>query len=234
MTPEVQRELRQVILGVRSFADAEAAMPFLEALLGMGPAAITGILVDEMTSGLAVGRRQRVVTETGALIEVPTAQRAREIARSEARAIRESLSAAARRSSAEWRLDLAAGDLAETVWRAARQSDLVMFGYRPIRKYQGRVVLILDPDDPEPDLKAAAETLAASLGTDVTVIEAPLEESAALVSEKVDRLHAAVILTSLHAGRIATINDLRLFLSAARCPVALSGMGDLVQVSDAS
>ena len=57
-------------------------------LLGLRAATLAGLLVGEAVADFALGAGQRVVTATGALRDLPRGDRARAMARAEARAFR--------------------------------------------------------------------------------------------------------------------------------------------------
>lgn len=224
------RPPRRILIGAASYADARAALRLARRMVAQSHAVVGGLLVEEeILSGLPRLGRQRVVTVSGALREVPTAGQVAQMIESDAKAFQAALSELAMTAGP---LERRRGELTVSVWDAAQGWDVLVFGQRDTHRPHGRIVLIAPPAGTVSDATAFAEDLAQATGTTTIALgldpdmgerahETYATETALLA--RLERLNCAAVVLDRATGPFRTVEQLREILAAARCPVVLVG-----------
>ncbi|HCQ63650.1 MAG TPA: hypothetical protein DIU07_00030 [Rhodobacteraceae bacterium] len=224
------RPPRRILIGAASYADARAALRLARQLAVTLQAEVRGLLVEEaILSDLPRLARQRVVTASGALHDVPTARQAARMIEHDAKAFQSGL---AELSATARPLERRRGDLTVAMWEDAREWDVVVYGLREFHGLGGRIVLIApaagtarDAADLAEDLAWAAGTTAIALGLATcsdTGADETFPDAAALLA-RISRLNCAAVVLDRAAGPIRSVDQLRALLAAAHCPVVLVG-----------
>lgn len=224
------RPPRRILIGAASYADARVALRLARRITARSHMVVGGLLVEEeILKNLPRLAGQRIVTATGALRDVPTAQQVARMIERDAKAFQTALSEFAMAAAP---LERRRGELAVSVWDAAREWDVLVFGQRAIHGVRGRIVLIAPPAGNVSNAAALAEDLARATGTTILSfglgpetgdrVDETFPTDAAMFA-RMERLDCAAVVLDRAAGPIHTVGQLRELLVAARCPVVLVG-----------
>jgi len=218
------RPSHRILIGAASYADARAALHLTRLLAAQSRAVVSGLLVEETTLiDLPRLGRQRVVTASGALHDVPTPEQVQRMIERDAAAFQAALSDLAGAAST---VERRRGKLVDLMWEAAQAWDVLLFGHRETHAVPGRVVLISAPAGVASDAADLAEDLARAAGTTTVALDPPPESDAtgvAALLERLGRINCTAVVLDRSAGSIASADLLSDVLSAARCPIVLVG-----------
>lgn len=220
----------RILIGAASFADARAALRLARLLAARAPAQVGGLLVEEVGLGdLPRLGRQRIVTASGALRDMPTPG---EIARLVERDARDFAAALAELAGAAGPLVRRQGELTPTLLQVETAWDVLVFGQRETHGLRGRVVLIVPPAGAPHQAAELAEDLARAAGTRTLALglagdggagaDDVCADEAALVA-RIGRLNCTAVVLDVRAGPIRSLDALRAVVAAARCPVVVVG-----------
>ncbi|MFY0691673.1 MAG: hypothetical protein JXR14_07095 [Paracoccaceae bacterium] len=224
------QQARRLVIAASSFADAEAALPLIVPLLDLMPARLAGLLAGERIADLAVTAKQQIVSSRGALLSIPSQERAHGLSQGDARAFERALASAAASHATSWRFATETGELTGTVCASVTKEDVVVLGHRPILRQRGRVLLI----GTGTDARDVAQALARAQSTVVDEMQPAEGEATQDILAKVDRSHAATVVADFSAGPLRTREELKRLLEAARCPVAILGAAEIRHRQDAA
>lgn len=215
---------RRILIGASSYADARAALHLTRLLKAQSRTIVSGLLVEETTlNDLPRLGRQRVVTASGALRDVPTPEQVRRTIERDATAFQTALSELEGAASS---LERRQGELAGILWDIAQEWDVLLFGHRETHAAPGQVVLITPPAETVSDAADLAEYLARAAGTTTLALDLPPEADgpgfAALLA-RLGRINCTAVVLDRSLGPIGTPDQLSELLSAARCPIVLVG-----------
>ena len=224
------RPPRRILIGAASYADARAALRLAQHMAAQSRAVLGGLLVEEeLLADLPRLARQRVVTATGGLRDVPTAQQFARMIERDAKAFQAALSELA---TAAGPLEQRRGELTVSVWEAAQEWDVLVYGQRETHGLRGQVVLIAPPAGTHSDAGALAEDLARSTGTAPIALglapdageraDETFATEAALLG-RIERLNCAAVVLDRAVGPFHSVEQMRALLAAARCPVVIVG-----------
>ena len=224
------RSPRRILIGAASYADARAALRLARRMAAQSQAVVGGLLVEEEFLRLLprLGR-QRVVTASGALRDVPTGEQVARMIEHDAKAFQAALSELAKSAGP---LERRRGELTVAAWDAARGWDVLVYGQRETHGLSGRIVLIAPPAGAHSDAPPLAEDLAREMGTtSITLGLSPdasdrvdeVYPSEAALLGRIGRLNCAAVVLDRAGGPIHSVEQLRELLAAARCPVVLVG-----------
>lgn len=221
---------RRILIGAASFADARAALRLARHLVAQSQTEVAGLLVEETSiEGLPRLARQRVVTSSGALRDVPTAREAARMIEGDIKAFRAAL---AELPGPPGPVERRRGDLTVATWEVAHRWDILVCGQRETHRLPGRIILIAPPAGAAPDAAELAQDLARAAGsTTVTLGLAPNQGPGAeeiypderALFDRIGRLNCAAVVLDRAAGPIRRPDQLRALLAAAHCPVVLVG-----------
>jgi nucleotide-binding universal stress UspA family protein len=216
---------RRILIGAGCYADARAAMEIAERLAASAGYDLGGLLLDDpAASETAITPGHRVVTCSGALMLAPDRAQMQRAMASDARAFRAQLSRIAESHAVSWSFEQRRGELFSGLIRAAHGWDLLMIGYRRLRRRTGLVVVIgSGPEPGDVEGAALANTLASILRTGTIRLDAGGGDDTAALLARIGRIHAALIVTDAGRGPFRTGDQLRRLVEAARCPVLVLG-----------
>lgn len=227
---------QRILIGAGCFADAEAAFRLVERFERQLQFELGGLLVDEgFITEAARSPMQRVVTPGGNLVDPPTAQKARALLASDARAFQRLLSATAQARSVKWSFEKRSGDLVRHVFEAAKEWDILLLGRRTLHKRSGQIVIVSGHANRSERAELVAASLADAAETDhVTLSLSPKlskddAEDALFVAEpdasglltRLNRMNAAAVVVDLEASQWRSSELMRQLLEAARCPLVV-------------
>lgn len=220
---------RRILIGAGCYADARAAMEIVERLAASVGYDLGGLLLDDpAASETAVTPGHRVVTDSGALILAPDRAQMRHVMAGDARAFRAQLSRIAQSHALSWSFEQQSGELLSGLIRAARDWDLLMIGYRRVRRRTGPVVVIgTGPESAAGEVVELANTLAVILRTEAIWLDADGAEDTTALLAQISRKQAALVVTDAGRGPFRTDDQLRWLVEAARCPVLVLGAADI-------
>lgn len=229
---------QRILIGAGCFADAEAAFWLLERIERQLPLELGGLLVDEgLITDFVRSPMQRVVTSGGDLVDLPSAEQARALVESDARAFQRMLSSTARTRAVKWSFEKRSGDLIRHIFDAAQQWDILLLGRRAIHKRAGQVVFVSDHSYRSERAEKIARNLAEAVKTNhvtLSILREQTErntEDASFIFEndepgllsRLSRMNAAAVVVDLAAGHRWSRHLIRQLLEAARCPLVILG-----------
>lgn len=242
----------RVILGATCYADAEASLRIAVLLAKQNRADIHGCLVEDDAILASVAYpNARAVTYSGRHFERVSAESMQAAFRADAKRFENKLAAEARQASLASGFTEVRGQLPGILRKKADAGDLLVFGFRRVRRDSGHVVLAFGDTKPDPKLLVLALDLSHALGKRLTILAAPEFQSDiyALLSqhslknydlaavsgdkallETLERMSPSALVVGFELSGLASVMRL---LEAARCPVVMTAQSPSTSDQDA-
>ncbi|WP_227269519.1 replication initiator protein A [Roseobacter weihaiensis] len=243
MTAGVASKLR-ILVGASSFADATTALRIAQRVAQDFAQCLGGLLVDdENTRVVCELPNQRVISARGAFLLSPSPSQMHTLMNADARAFEHLIEKIAHPAALDWSFDRQMGELIDTAMRTAGGWDVVIFGYRSIHPFTGKIVAIEPtlPDDGK--LMDLSRQLAGQLNSNLvlfrvgaeTAIDLHAQHHTSLVFDSpeeaiaaLDRTNAQAVVVDLSCGPIHSKAQLKSLVDASRCPVVVLGASSWV------
>ncbi|GAB4356412.1 MAG: hypothetical protein Kow0026_16180 [Oricola sp.] len=217
-------ERGRIVIAASSFADASSGVRLAALLSSRIEAEIQGVFVEEESSILFRSPAARIVSTTGALLDLPSPDEMRAALKRDALAFEGEIARLAREHARSWSFRTVQGRLLAHLGEVLRASDILLLGHRALYRLRGPVIRL----GRGPRMEIAA-SLAADLGVSVMDIDLPdvggngQAGAFAEILSLVGHTSATAIVADIVSGPVRTPEQIEALLEAARCPVILVG-----------